>query len=72
VTKLGQSVLGFLAEEIGTHSNHSGGAMGMFLAGMPMYTIMLMGRRSSDAFMHYIRKQVLSHSHDISAKMLTY
>jgi hypothetical protein len=46
--------------------------MGMFLAGTPVYTIMLMGRWSSDAFMKYIRKQVLSLSHGISAKMLTY
>jgi hypothetical protein len=30
---LGQVVLGFTAGEMGTHSNHSGGAMGMFLAG---------------------------------------
>jgi len=33
---------------------------------------MLMGRWSSDAFMRYIRKQVLSLSHGIAAKMLTY
>jgi len=72
VSSLGQSVLGFTAEEIGTHSNRSGGAMGMFLAGTPVYTIMLMGRWSSDAFMKYIRKQVLALSHGISSKMLTY
>jgi hypothetical protein len=46
--------------------------MGMFLAGTPVYTIMLMGRWSSDAFMRYIQKQVLSLSHGIAAKMLTY
>jgi hypothetical protein len=44
----------------------------MFLAGTLVYTIMLMGCWSSDAFMRYIRKQVLSLSHGISAKMLTY
>ena len=44
----------------------------MFLARAPVYMIMLMGRWSSDAFMRYIRKQVLSLSHGISAKMLTY
>ena len=53
-------------------SNRSGGAKGMFLAGTPVYTIMLMGRWSSDAFMRYIRKQVISLSHGIAAKMLTY
>ena len=69
---LGQSVLGFSAEEVGTHSNRSGGTIGMFLSGTPVYTIMLMGRWSSDSFMRYIRKQVLSLSHGIAKKMLTY
>jgi hypothetical protein len=72
VATLGHEMLGFLPEDVGTHSNRSGGAMGMFLAGTPVYTIMLMGRWSSDAFMRYIRKQVLSLSHGIAAKMLTY
>jgi hypothetical protein len=72
VATLGLETLGFLPEDVGTHSNRSGGAMGMFLAGTPVYTIMLMGRWSSDAFMRYIRKQVLSLSHGIAAKMLTY
>jgi hypothetical protein len=72
VCSLGQEVLGFTADEVGTHSNRSGGAMGMFLAGTPVYTIMLMGHWSSDAFMCYIRKQVLSLSHGISSRMLTF
>ncbi|MFN9982122.1 MAG: hypothetical protein ACK53Y_19505, partial [bacterium] len=67
-----QEVLGFIADEVGTHSNRSGGAMGMFLSGTPVYTIMLMGRWSSDAFMRYICKQILSLSHGIATKMLTY
>ncbi len=46
--------LGFTEDEVGTHSNRSGGAMGMYLAGTPVYTIMLLGRWSSDAFMRYI------------------
>jgi hypothetical protein len=72
VRSLGHEKLGFHPEEVGTHSNRSGGAMGMFLAGTPVYTIMLMGRWSSDAFMRYLRKQVLSLSHGIANKMLTY
>jgi hypothetical protein len=72
VASLGQELLGFTPEEVGTHSNRSGGAMGMFLAGTPVYTIMLMGRWSSDSFMRYIRKKVLSLSHGIATKMLTY
>jgi hypothetical protein len=44
VDSLGQEKLGFTSADVGTHSNRSGGAMGMFLAGTPVYTIMLMGR----------------------------
>jgi hypothetical protein len=72
VDHLGFEKLGFTSADVGTHSNLSGGAMGMFLAGTPVYTLMLMGRWSSDAFMHYIRKQVLKLSHGISSKMLTF
>jgi hypothetical protein len=72
VKYLGKEKLGFNEDDVGTHSNRSGGAMGMFLSGTPVYTIMLLGRWSSDAFMRYIRKQVLSMSHGISSKMITY
>jgi hypothetical protein len=72
VDSLSQEKLAFTSADVGTHSNCSGGAMGMFLTGTPVYTIMLMGRWSSDAFMPYIRKQVLQLSHGISSKMLTY
>jgi hypothetical protein len=72
VDLLGPEKLGFTSSEVGTHSNRSGGAMGMFLAGTPIYTIMLMGRWSSDAFMRYIQKQVLQSSHGIATKMLTF
>jgi hypothetical protein len=44
VAIIGHEKLGFYPEDVGTHSNCSGGAMGMFLAGTPVYTIMLMGR----------------------------
>jgi hypothetical protein len=69
---MGPERLGFTANEVGTHSNRLGGAMGMFLAGTPIYMIMLMGRWSLDTFMRYIRKQVLQLSHGISTRMLTY
>jgi hypothetical protein len=72
VKTLGVEKLGFSDQDVGTHSNRSGGAMGMYLAGTPVYTIMLLGRWSSDAFMRYIRKQVLDMSHGISSKMITY
>jgi hypothetical protein len=69
---LGKDKLGFTETDVGTHSNRSGGAMGMYLAGTPVYTIILLGRWSSDAFMRYIWKQVLDMSHGISSKMITY
>ena len=44
---VGSARLGFEPHEIGTHSLCSG-------AGVPVYTIMLIGRWSSNAFLHYI------------------
>ena len=43
--------LGIKQEEIGTHSLRSGAVMTMHLAEIPVYTIMVMGRWSSDAFL---------------------
>ncbi len=51
---IGSAQLGFEPEEIGTHSLRSGAAMEMYLAGVPVYTIMLIGRWLSDAFLRYI------------------
>jgi hypothetical protein len=45
--------------------------MAMCLAGVPVYTIMLLGRWSSDAFLRYIHKQIKEFSKGISKKMLT-
>jgi hypothetical protein len=52
--QLGPDLLGFSHTDIGTHSIHSGTAMAMHLAGVPGFTIMLIGRWSSDAFLCYI------------------
>ena len=51
---LGQSKLGYGPDEVGTHSNRSASAMAMYLNGIPVFTIMLLGRWSSDAFLCYI------------------
>jgi len=72
VQALGTEKLGFSPNKVGTHLSRSRGAMGMFLAGTPVYTIMLMGRWSSDMFMRYLRKQVISLSHGIASKILTF
>ncbi len=67
---ISQEVLGFTADHFGLHSARSGAATAMFLAGVPVFTIMLLGRWSSDAFLQYIRKQLKEFSHGISSKMI--
>jgi len=69
-SSIGSDTLGFTADQIGLHSARSGAAMAMYLAGVPIFTIMLIGRWSSDAFMRYIRKQVKEFSEGISSKMI--
>ena len=46
--------------------------MAMYLGECPVYTIMLIGRWSSDAFLRYIRKQVMEFSHNVSKRMLKF
>ena len=72
VKATGEEKLGFKAEEIGTHSIRSGAAMAMYLGKCPVYTIMMIGRWSSDAFLRYIRKQVEQFSHNVSQRMLKF
>ena len=43
--------------------------MAMYLNSIPVYTIMLLGRWSSDAFLRYIRKQVTEFSNNVSRQM---
>ncbi len=69
---IGSARLGFEPEEIGTHSLCSSAAMEMYLAAVPVYTIMLIGRWSSDAFLRYIRRQVDQFLKDVAQKMLTH
>ena len=70
VTAIGEEKLGFKSSEIGTHSLRSGAAMAMFLDQVPVYTIMLIGRWSSEAFLKYIRKQVEQFSHNVAKRMI--
>ena len=72
VIEVGEDSLGFKANEVGTHSIHAGTAMQMYLGEYPVYTIMLIGRWSSDAFLRYIRKQIEHFSHNVSRRMLTF
>jgi hypothetical protein len=69
---IGSETLGFEPHEVGTHLLRSGAAMEMYLGEVPVYTIMLMGRWSSNAFLRYIRKQVELFSRDVSKRMLSF
>jgi hypothetical protein len=68
--EIGSARLGFEPDELGTHSIRSGAAMAMHLDGVPVYTIMLIGRWSSDAFLRYLRIQVLQFTMQISSRMI--
>ena len=61
---------GLTAEEIGLHSMHSSSAMAMYLHGVPVYTIMLLGQWSGDTFLRYIRRQYETFHQDVSSKMI--
>ena len=62
--------MGYVPDEIGTHSLRSGAAMAMYLNQVPVFTIMLIGRWKSDAFLKYIRRQVQQFSSGVSARMI--
>ena len=44
--------------------------MAMYLNDIPVYTIMLIGRWSSDAFLRYIRPQVANFSRGVAKAMI--
>jgi hypothetical protein len=55
----GAETFGFEAAEIGNHSLRSGAAMALFMMNHSQERIMILGRWNSDAFLAYIRPQVL-------------
>ena len=63
--------LGLGVQRIGLHSLRATAAMAMYLAHVPVFTIMLVGRWRSLAFLSYIRKQVDQFTDGVSACMLT-
>jgi hypothetical protein len=69
---IGETRLGIAKHELGTHSIRSGAAMAMYLGECPVYTIMLISQWSINAFLWYIRKQVMEFSHNVSKRMLTF
>ena len=62
--------LGLNSKRIGLHSLCLLAAMAMYLNGVPVYTIMLLGCWSSDSFLRYIWKQVESFGSGVSSKMI--
>ena len=70
VKVIGKGVLGFTEKDVGLHSIRSGAAMALFLAGVPVFTIMIIGRWKSVAFLRYIRKQVALFSQNLTDMML--
>jgi hypothetical protein len=69
---IGGARLGFEPSKISTHSLRLGAAMEMYLAGVPVNTIMLISRWLSDAFLRYIQKQVKQFLQDFAKKMPTH
>ena len=49
---------GFVPAAVSSHSLRSGGAMALYLQGVPASTIQKMGRWSSDVFLTYIQAQI--------------
>ena len=70
VDSIGIDELGFTSADVGTHSIRASLAMTMYLAKEPIYTIMLIGRWSSDAFLAYIEKQIKEFTKGVSTRML--
>jgi hypothetical protein len=66
----GCSTFGFHSQEIGNHSIRSGAAMALFLMDHSPAKIMILGRWASDAFLVYIRPQVLEWTHNMSCDMI--
>jgi hypothetical protein len=68
----GRGVFGYDAKEIGTRSIRSGAAMGLFLMNHSVAKIMIHGRWLSDAFLVYIRPQVLEWTNQMSSDMIAH
>jgi hypothetical protein len=66
----GYTSFGFHPHEIGNRSIRSGAAMSLFLMDHSPAKIMILGRWSSDAFLVYIRPQVLEWTHNMSWDMI--
>jgi hypothetical protein len=66
----GDKTFGFGPTVIGNKSLRSGAAMALFLMNHSVAKIMILGRWSSDAFLVYIRPQVLEWTNNMSSDMI--
>lgn len=67
----GKETFGFDSHEIGNKSIRSGAAMALFINDISTAKIMILGRWSSDAFLAYIRPQVLEWTNNMSREMIS-
>jgi hypothetical protein len=66
----GKATFGFDPHEIGNKSIRSGAAMALFLQNVSSDRIMILGRWESEAFLVYIRPQVLEWTNNMSKSMI--
>ena len=66
----GEQEFGFTAADLGTRSIRSEAAMALFVMGDTVSKIMMLGRWSFDAFLVYIRPQVLEWMNSMSTDMI--
>jgi hypothetical protein len=62
--------MGIDLDRVGMHSARTSAAMAMYMSEVPVFTIMLLGRWNSDAFLRYIRKEVEEFGQNVSQKMI--
>ena len=67
--KGGHATFGIEPKRLGSRSIRSGAAMALFLANQPTERIKILGRWSSDAFLAYIRPQVLEWTNTMARDM---
>jgi hypothetical protein len=70
IATIGKDILGFEAHEISLHSLWSGAAVAMHLNNITVYTILLIGRWSSDTFIRYTRRKVKEFSSGVASAMI--
>jgi hypothetical protein len=58
---IGKYKLGFGPDDVGLHSIRSGASMTMYLGTVPVFTILLIGRWSSNALLQYTGGQGMQH-----------